>query len=412
MRGELLIAVFILSIATKGHTQDSLSRELVSKYSYSFSIQNQRFVGIGWDSLRKSIGQSQFVLLGENHSSPMLSEFTAVLLKEMRDMEFRHFIIETGPVASNKLRTMFNKYGNNWGVELHHFLSGNKLKAGCPPAEFIAMKNDIQMYQAAFANRYSVQGIDKEYLYSYKYLLKELRQYCTTSMLRQMHRLAVTEQEHIDSEYLSKPAFKRITQYQNNKVIQEFLNSISSANGKALFIADQMRTSWEIYYLYETGKYYESEECRIRNLKKNFGNYYYEKGKKDLHRFKALIKYGNVHTERGESYLKHLDLGNMVSELAATNGTKSLHLQGMRRYRYNEKGEVVDFLNDGYEVYPSIIAMADTIRWVVIDLVPLKEMLVTGKLKANKEESNLIRKNDYVLLTPIDGAYRASLNYE
>ena len=73
----------------------------------------------------------------------------------------------------------------------------------------------------------------------------------------------------------------------------------------------------------------------------------------------------------------------------------------------------MDFYNKGYEVYPHIITQTDSVRWVIIDLRPLRELLLNGKLKVSgKDERDLIRQNDIVLLTPVDEAFNGSLNYE
>jgi hypothetical protein len=119
-----------------------------------------------------------------------------------------------------------------------------------------------------------------------------------------------------------------------------------------------------------------------------------------------------MHTGRGENHNGILDIGNAISELANLNGTKSLHIEGMRRYRYDAEGNVMDFLTNGYEVYPNCMAMVSKTEWRVIDLRPLRKLMNNKKLLTGKDETTLIRNNDWVLLTPVDGAYKASLNYE
>lgn len=404
------VALFCMIILT-ARSQDSLSLDIVKKYTYVLTINGNSLGGQGWDSLRKDIAASQFVLLGENHSSPKLSELTALLLPAMKPLGYRHFIIETGPMASQQLKRLYNKSEAAYSANLHRFLSDYKLEMGSPPAEFLAMKKDVAMYKAAFENGYSVQGIDKEYYSGYRYLFAELYKYCNSTQLKTLHRQATARAVSIDSQYLTDKKFTRIAHLQQDSLIQFFLAIVATKNKAAAFIADQMRKSWQVYRLYESKNYYTSEAIRIQLLKKNFGDYYYRQSN-TLKPFKAFIKYGNVHTVRGESYLGHADIGNLVSELAALNGNRSLHIQNMRRFRYNATGEIMDFLDKGYEVYPHIIMMTDKDNWVLIDLQPLKELLRTGKLKAAKDERLLILQNDWVLLAPVDGSYKESLNYE
>lgn len=183
-------------------------------------------------------------------------------------------------------------------------------------------------------------------------------------------------------------------------------------NADAKFIVEELRKSFLIYGLNEAKEYFQSEEVRLANVKKNFGLLYYNYSKNPA-AFKAIVKFGNVHAERGISYYWHFDVGNLLTEIAASNGGKSLHIYGMRRYRYQEDGSVSDFYNDGYEVYPNIISLTDSTKWTVIDLRPIRLLVLTGKIKVkSKPEFDLIVKNDLVLLTPVDGAYKSSMNYE
>lgn len=310
--------------------QDSLSTELVKKYTYTLAADG-RLSGAGWDSLRKDVAASQFVLLGENHSSPKLSELAALLLKELQPLGYRHFIIETGPVASEKLRHLYDKDVMVYNKRLRDFLTRYKLAPGTPPSEFIAMPTDPLMYHAAISSGYSIKGIDKEYLGSYQYLFEALLPFCTTKYLRNLQQQSVQQLKLYDSLYLGDKQFTRVLHMEGDSIIQRFLRTVS-VSSKASFIAEQVKLSWRIYGLYESKRYYESEQVRIALLKRNFGTYYYAHQQQP---FKAFIKYGNVHTERGDSYLGYLDLGNMISELAALNGTRSLHIQNMRRYRYD-----------------------------------------------------------------------------
>jgi hypothetical protein len=407
------ICLIALALAFKPcFSQDTLSQAFVKQYVYNFEMDSVSISGPGWDSLKKDIKRSQFIMLGENHSSPLLSLFTKHLLNAAAEDGFNHFLLETGPVASRKLASLYTPDEKVFGARLHDFLSTFKMSLGSPPAEFIAMKNDVTMYAAAFANKYKVVGLDKEYVSGVDYLLNELGKYSTRGTLKSEYEAALRSAKVLRKMELETDNYAYITACKNDTSINLFLDHVAVQNKDARFITEELRKSFLIYGLNESKQYYQSEEVRLANVKKNFGDLYY-KYADNPSSFKAIVKFGNVHAERGISYYWHFDVGNLITEIAASNGNTSLHIHGMRRYRYQEDGKVADFYNDGYEVYPNIISQTDSTRWTVIDLRPIRLLVLTGKIKVkSRQELDLIVKNDLVLLTPVDGAYKSSMNYE
>jgi hypothetical protein len=405
------ICLFLLSIVAE--SQDSLTNELVWRHTYSFTLEHNKAAGPGWDSLQQEFRKSQFVILGENHASPLLSLLTAKLLEEAKAAGYKHFMLETGPVTAKKIPALYNADATVFTTKMHGFLSAYKLEEGSPPSEFIAMKNDIPMLQSAVNNKFTIVGLDKEYYSSIRYLLDELKLFCATPALKAEYTRAMQRMDTLAKENSADEKYTYIIHCKQDTAINTFLDHVSQRNADAAWIVQEMRKTFRIYGLYEDKQYFLSEEVRMANIKQNFGNYYYKHIGNHPAAFKAFIKIGNVHSVRGMTYLGHYDVGNLVSELANLNGTSSTHIQGMRRYRKNDKEEVMDFYNKGYEVYPHIITQTDSTRWVIIDLRPLRELLVNGKLKvASKDERDLIRQNDIVLLTPVDEAFKGSLNYE
>jgi hypothetical protein len=401
----LLSATFTSVIA-----QDTLTVELISKYTYDIQHVDGKLSGPGWDSLKQAIAESQFVLLGENHASPELSKLVATMLAEIEPLGFNHFIIETGPISSKKIAELYHKDQSIFGKNIRDFLTTFRLDSDSPPTEFIKMKADVTMYKSAIENSFQLQGIDKEYFSSYRYLFERLEKYCKTENLKTRLRAAQRQLKIYDSLELADKNFKRCTAIKNDAIIKAFMET-SACDAEAQQIVNEIKNSLVIYSLYETGHYFESEETRTNLIKKNFGRYY-KKQSASKQPFKAFIKYGNMHTGRGENHNGILDIGNAISEFANLNGTKSLHIEGMRRYRYDANGNVIDFLTNGYEVYPNCMAMVSKTEWRVIDLRPLRKLMNNKKLLTGKDETTLIRNNDWVLLTPVDGAYKASLNYE
>ncbi|PZR26764.1 MAG: hypothetical protein DI535_13055 [Citrobacter freundii] len=409
---KLIVLLPLLLCPCFSSAQDTLSQEVTRRYAYTFELDKNTVTGAGWDSLQRDISTSQFILIGENHSSPLLSLFTKHLLEAASKKGFHHFLLETGPVASRKLVSLYDKDETVFSKRLNGFLTQFKLKDGSPPAEFMAMKNDVPMYKAAIEQKYNIVGLDKEYVSSIDYLLNELGKYATKGSLKNEYEAALKRAAVYKKEENEKEDNPYITQCSTDSAISTFLDHIALVNKDAKFIVDEMRKTFLIYGLYENKKYRESEAVRIARYKKAFGDLYYKNSGGNPSSFKAIIKFGNAHMERGKSYLSYFDLGNTAAELAALNGNTSTHIYCMRRYRYNADGTVADFYNMGYEVYYNIITLTDQVKWTIIDLRPIRELMLNGKIKVNsKSERDLIFQNDIVLLIPVDGAYKASLNY-
>jgi hypothetical protein len=411
MRSIHLFSLLLFPLFSQA--QDTLSVSVVRQYTYTFSLDSQSVSGPGWDSLQNDIRKSQFIILGENHGSPLLSVFTKHLLDAASKSGFKHFLLETGPVAARKVTSLYSPDKNVYRQRLHDFLSTFKQEMGSPPSEFVVMKTDVPMLQAAVKNKYHVVGLDKEYYSSIDYLLHELAQYSTKGILKTEYEAALNSAALYKKEELEKENYPYITHCKNDTAINRLLDHVSLQSKEAKFIADEMRKTFTIYGLYEDKAYYLSEEVRIANIKKNFGDWYYKNASSDPSSYKAIVKIGNVHSGRGMSYLLHFDIGNLATELAAMNGTRSTHINSMRRYRISPTGTVSDFYNNGYEVYPNIITLTDSTKWTIVDLRPLRLLMMTGKIKVKqKEERDLILQNDLVLLIPVDGEYKGSLNYD
>ena len=111
---------------------------------------------------------------------------------------------------------------------------------------------------------------------------------------------------------------------------------------------------------------------------------------------KNLFKYGANHMTRGESFLTVYDIGNMVANVTKSNYEESLHIMII-----GESGMVgsifksfppspVDKENGFYHSYLNpFFRITDNENWHMFDLVPLRKMIASGKLKI--DELNLIR---------------------
>ncbi|SEL30625.1 hypothetical protein [Parapedobacter koreensis] len=406
----LLIGIFFFNLS---FGQDTLSSGLVRAHSRSFVISDNNITGNGWTLIQDAFRSSQFVLLGESHFSPLISQLTKAILDFMPEDGFNHFMIETGPVAVLQLMSLYNANSAQFQSNLFNFLSEYKLTNGFPPSEFINMKADVDMYKKAIERNIKIVGLDREYYSSIEYLFDRLASLTHNDRDKKLSQYAKEALLRHKSAYINDGSYAFMTEVSNDQNIKEYLSVMVETGNEANFIIQELSKTFKVYTMYEAKKYFDSEEVRLANIKSNFGisyNSYFLKEKKPM---KAFIKIGNVHSGRGLSPLGHYDIGNTVAELSMMNGNASTHIYAMRRYRYGDNGEVQDFIKNGFEKYEDFIGLSDKEKWIVVDLRPLREAMESRKLVVPvMEERNLIKNHDLLLLLPVDGAYSESLNYQ
>jgi len=115
----LVILSFVIPVAS--FSQDSLVSQIASKNFAKFSVHNNTFSGIGWDTLVNKIKVSDFVLIGEEHLTSEIPSFFEAITTEVK---FDNFFCEIDPysakiieskiknLSENELSKYINKFGN------------------------------------------------------------------------------------------------------------------------------------------------------------------------------------------------------------------------------------------------------------------------------------------------------------
>ena len=83
--------------APAGQTGFSLLPTLIDASSMPAQLQNGRLTGPGADWLRQQLRGTRFVMLGEEHGSAGIAEFSTALWRDLADEGFDHVAIETDP---------------------------------------------------------------------------------------------------------------------------------------------------------------------------------------------------------------------------------------------------------------------------------------------------------------------------
>ncbi len=110
IKNTTLLKLIILNLFSFSLFAQKLTDEnLVKDNSYYFEIVNNEAIGSGFNILRNQIENSQFIILGEEHYSAKVSEFTNAIVSTLAKNDFKYFACEIGPNSAEKITELIKK---------------------------------------------------------------------------------------------------------------------------------------------------------------------------------------------------------------------------------------------------------------------------------------------------------------
>lgn len=206
------------------------------------------------------------------------------------------------------------------------------------------VKKDELFLKTAINENFDIWGIDQEYFASQLFLIDEIyNQSAKNNLIKSSYvdaKQFLTDEYEKQSQNMDYPMFKNLLE---SSILKSFFEKCKTEQQNK--IINDLIASWNIYALYETGKYHENNFTRMQYMKRNFGENYKVALKTDTLP-KVFVKMGSMHLGAGESLLGIYDLGNMIKELSYFNGTQSTSIKCLARYSYDADGNVYDHLDD------------------------------------------------------------------
>ena len=399
-----LFPLIALLINSPLFSQDTLSPEVVSNFSYSFNLAHLSLQGEGAKILEKEFQESQFVLLGETHDDAEIAKFTKTIIPLLKANGFHYFFTENG---NTSLQLMLDTLKNSAAISQAHqnFYQNEIQKTGFIPLPFFKGKEDLAFLEASLKNKMELRGIDQEYIYSYALLFEALLALSDRSpeiiaahhkardvLLRAYHSL----QSSKDFDF-----FKKLAQSQE---IKSFLELLDTENSEIAEIVNSLSDSWLIYSLNESN-IQASYTQRGALMQKQFQRFYAEAVEKDSPAPKILIKMGALHTMRGKNPLGILDIGEHVSTLANKNQSKDLNLLFMFRY-YLDSEESLGYFDNAdnnsqwVKERQAFSLQGKVEEWTLIDLKAVKNYVREKNLFVYPPLIQILSQNDYVIIPP------------
>lgn len=388
-----LLFIFLIFTAP-AFCQDQLKSSDISKFAHTFNITNNQLVGQGADLLMDKLSASQFVLLGEQHFSPEISELTNALLPKLRGADFGYFAVEVGPYSAQKMVSMINTEQS-----LFDFNTSFHSKYNDIPIPFFDGKKDEQFLKTAIREQFKIWGIDQEFYSSQLFLIDELYKLSPNKSSVTPHY--IQSKQFLETEFKKDATTKghhMFTNLLNSETLKSFFNKCGTEKQQSMI--SELVSSWEIYALNEVKKYKKNNFTRMQYMKRKFGEYY-KTASKTTSLPKVFVKMGSMHLARGKNWLGIYDLGNLTKELSYFNGTKSTSINCFARYWKGEDGKVYDYLDeeDG-KVFQPILELARKDKWVLIETKPILQLAKKEKMKLPSDLQILISGFDFILFSP------------
>ena len=355
------------------HSQDSAFLQLMVDNTYEFDIQDGEFIGPGADFLKKEFENSQYVLIGEYHFSPLIAKFTHAAIQILDEFGFGTMALEIGRHAlsdlvdqmdrknpkdvKQKLRSYYDKYG--------YYDEEGDLEFTLP---FLESEEDAIFFSEALKRDWNIYGLDQEYMHGFVPAIDIMYKKLSESDQEKYASLKKIVQDSLN-HYNIKQSNGEENMWLSLKSDSKFYDLLGilkniEANKEHI---DDLIQSINIYSapnLY--AQYYKGFNERLK-LKKRQLNKQMIQHDFDLKNDKLLLKYGGLHTAKGSSKWECMDIGNTFAELALLNGNESLHLYFKSRFDRSE-GEEYDAASNENSSYYELIRLGKKDKWIAIDL--------------------------------------------
>jgi hypothetical protein len=402
--------LFLLFFATSvvGQEAQLLDSSYLSGKVRFFRLDDEGFKGPGAAALDEIAAGSQFVMLGEVHGSPLLSEFVEAWVPMLDQYGFRDFAAEVGPFSGEKLEELANP-PEQAQARMQSFYSQYSFKAiDDLPIPFFDGLEDVAFLQQMTEKGWDLWGLDQEYYSSVFFLLDDLLKLAEERQDYEELVVLKKKTEKVIRKWLKKedrdkegfPVFSEILQ---EPAIIAFFNSFGEEDHEALEIIEALKISWDIYDRYRGGASHNDRVAYIRN---NFMRNYEKKLAEGAEAPKVFLKFGRLHASKLE-YGDTQDIGQLVHELAEEQGTVCTNIAVWKRYQM-VNGESVDLMKKYpkyYSRYLPFMLFGSRDQWALIDLKSIRKDLEAGRIRLPENENTerlrkLIYGFDYQLILP------------
>jgi len=379
---KILPVVLLLCSSLASNAQDTLLRTLLLQNRSSFYPAGNSFTGNGWQKIDSACKASNYVLVGEDHFLNEVPFFVAAIARESK---FDNFIAEIDPFSASLLQRSIQDKNNFsvWQKEFEQTFS------------FFAMPKEMELLQQMVNSNSRIMGTDQVLMNADRLLCSELKKITREKKAYRLYEKIETHSKlHFDS-------FQVNMQHPMYMLTQEFEQDVQSL----LQLNISSKEKEQLHAMLLSRKIYleQNHALRLQLMKDNMQNYYWHQlgGKKNL------FKFGAVHLCKKEGLLGGYDIGNQVSQFAATRKERSLHIMiigkaGMQGSPF--KGFAAHPVDTKEGELKSLQPFMNEVKgedWQCFDMAPLQQAINSGCLSiADKTLERMIEGYDYIVIIP------------
>src|SRR5271163_2761853 len=302
--------------------QPSAFEQKLGEVRYDLRLENGRFVGNAAPVLESAIANAQYVLVGEDHITREIPQFTAAVCDIMAPQGLSAMAVEVGPVVAEFVSSSFGKPDR-----LARMAALTQQYPDSVAFLNIRQENDLAAHCAQIAHtpHFGLWGLDQEFIGSAGWLLDQIvgthpGPTATTAITRLKGE---EQQDALRAKETGDPLklFQFAASDSELAEVAAALQRDGNSAANALFL--ELIESHEIYLKNMQGSP-ESNNQRARLLKRNF-RLNLEKAIADQPQ-KVLVKFCEWHLYKGFNPIHQRDLGNYIAEVADAQGSTSLHI--------------------------------------------------------------------------------------
>lgn len=273
--------------------------------------------------LESAIADAQYVLIGEDHITREIPQFTTAVCDVMGPQGLSAMAVEVGPQAAEFVSALFGSPDRlaRTGALLHQYPNSVAFMD-------VRQENDLAAHcaNAAHTPRFHFWGLDQEFVGSAGWLLDQiLATHPGPAATAAITRLKSEEQQDTARAKQTGDPSKLFLMAAPDSELAEAAAVLQREGGVAAnAIFRELIESHEIYLKNMQGSP-ESNNQRANLLKVNF-RLDMEKAASAEGQHKILVKFGDWHLYKGINPLHQRDLGNYIAEMANGQGSSSLHI--------------------------------------------------------------------------------------
>lgn len=350
--------------------------QLFRRNSYAIDLENGALSGPGAAFLEAAAEHSQFFVLGEQHRSREIPDFTGALFTALhRRHGYNHLALEQDPLAVRSAS--------------EPPLAGHLLRvAGYSRRYANAFTFDTDQELALIASAGAIRtkgravwGLDQ--MFGATHVLDRLARIAPSAGIRARTKALADQIRPLESERRKESGAFMLPDVEKSRAFLELPAFYPHPRGsEADFLIGQLFKSLEIYRNWwlavrkgQPTRWAQSFD-REENMKELFMIEYRSARRAGEAAPKVLAKLGHYHAIRGENWSELPSLGDFLAQLAKAGGSTSFHLA-----LWNNNDVPGDFqvLADDPD-YGALFRAVSPREWRVVDFVPLRGRAYAGDL--------------------------------